>query len=78
MFKGVVIVLILIVIIIISRTNGKGYTRITSIPKKYVIIGLFPRGSKGCIWSEAFFYYINRINKVCDIFSLRLYELQNT
>lgn len=78
MFKGVVIVLLLSVIIIISRTNGKGYTRITSIPKKYVIIGLFPRGSKGCIWSEAFFYYINRINKVCDIFSLRLYELQNT
>ena len=78
MLKGVLIVLLLSIIIIISRANGKGYTRITSIPKKYDIIGLFPRGSKGCIWSEAFFYYINRINQICDIFSFRLYELQNT
>ena len=62
MLKDVVIVLFSSIIIIISRTNGKDYTRITSIPKKYDIIGLFPRGSKGCIWSEAFFYYINKIN----------------
>ena len=51
MFKGVLIVLILIVIIIISRTNGKGYTRITSIPKKYVIIGV----QKGVYGQKRFF-----------------------
>ena len=64
--------------IFFAKTNAESFQKLFSPPKKFEVIGLFPMhniSSNGVVWSETFRYYIEKSNKVCNVFSYRLYDL---
>ena len=64
--------------IFFAKTNTESFQNLFSPPKKFEVIGLFPMGnfsSHGVVWYETFRYYIAKSNKVCNVFSYRLYDL---
>ena len=61
-----------------AKTNAESFRKFLSPTNKFEVIGLFPMdniNSNGVVWSETFRYYIEKRNKVCNVFSYRLYDL---
>ena len=61
-----------------AKTNAESLRKFLSPTNKFEVIGLFPMdniNSNGVVWSETFRYYIEKRNKVCNVFSYRLYDL---
>ena len=61
-----------------AKTNAESFRKFLSPTNKFQVIGLFPMdniNSNGVVWSETFRYYIEKRNKVCNVFSSRLYDL---
>ena len=64
--------------IFFAKTSAESFQKLFSPPKKFEVIGLFPTHGisfNGAVWSETFRYYIDKSNKVCNIFLYRLYDL---